>query len=280
MKIIANTFANNTASTTRVISGAIRKIVVCLVGLVLLVPALADNTDSDDQIREASDDLVLVAGATGRTGRELVSVLLAKGYRVRAFVRNLDTARPKLGPDVEYAVGDVRQRETIDAALDGVTAMIVTIGASPYAPSNGPEFVDYGGVKTLAEAAADAKLRQYVLVSSAGVTQTDDHADFMNKSYDNILIWKYKGEQAVRKGSVPYTIVRPGGLTQGAGGETALRFLQGDEIQGKVTRVDVAQVCVAALSLVEAQGKTFELFGGDGPASTDFRGQFAAVEAD
>jgi uncharacterized protein YbjT (DUF2867 family) len=280
MKIIANTFANNTASATRVISGAIRKIVLCFLGLVLLVPAMADNTASADQIREASDDLVLVAGATGRTGRELVSVLLAEGYRVRAFVRNLDTARPKLGPDVEYAVGDVRQRETIDAALDGVTAMIVTIGASPYAPSNGPEFVDYGGVKALAEAATDAKLRQYVLVSSAGVTQTDDHADFMNKSYDNILIWKYKGEQAVRKGSVPYTIVRPGGLTQGAGGETALRFLQGDEIQGKVTRADVARVSVAALGLVEAQGKTFELFGGEGPASTDFRSQFAAVEAD
>jgi len=75
-------------------------------------------------------ELVLVAGATGGTGSEVVKELLASGYRVRAFVRDADKARASLGDHVEYVVGDVRERATIDAALDGVSALISTIGAA------------------------------------------------------------------------------------------------------------------------------------------------------
>ena len=257
--------------------GSVRDIVVCLMALVLLVPALAEDSDSGGRTGNSVSDLVLVAGATGRTGQEVVRELLAKGYRVRAFVRDIDAARVKLGADIDYAVGDVRQRETIDAALDGVTAMISAIGASRDDPSNGPEFVDYGGVKNLAEAAADAELSQFVLVSSAGVGRKDQA---LNQRFGNILIWKFKGEEAVRNSGVPYTIVRPGGLTSEPGGEKAMLFLQGDDRRGRIPRVDLARVLVAALSLSEARSKTFELFGGEGPPSMDIQIQFAAMEED
>lgn len=238
--------------------------IICFIALVLAAPALAD-------------DLVLVAGATGRTGQKVVSELLAKDYRVRAFVRDIDRAKEKLGSEIEYAEGDVRQRDTIDDALEGVTALISSIGASLDDPGNGPEFVDYGGVRNLVEAAADANLRHFVLVSSGGVTH-EDHA--LNKRFNNVLIWKFKGEEAVRDSGVSYTIVRPGGLTDEPGGEKSLEFVQGDDRQGRVPRADVARVLVAALSLPEARNKTFELFGGEGPPSTELQSQFAAVEED
>ena len=91
---------------------------------------------------------------------------------------------------IDYAQGDVRQRETIDAALDDVDAIIIAIGAGRGDPTNGPEFVDYGGVKNLAEAGAAAGVDQIVLVSSAGVTD-EDHV--LNRMFDNVLIWKAKG---------------------------------------------------------------------------------------
>ena len=257
--------------------GPVRDIVVCFIALVLLVPALAEDSESVGRTSNSVSDLVLVAGATGRTGQEVVRELLAKGYRVRAFVRNIDAARVTLGAEIDYAVGDVRQRETIDAALEGVTAMISAIGASRDDPGNGPEFVDYGGVKNLAEAAADAELSQFVLVSSAGVGREDKA---LNQMFGNILLWKYKGEEAVRDSGVPYTIVRPGGLSNEPGGEKSLVFLQGDDYQGRVSRADVARVLVAALGLAEARNKTFELFGGEGPTSMDLRSQFAALRAD
>jgi len=226
---------------------------------------------------EPAGDLVLVAGATGRTGNRVVSELLAHGDRVRAFVRDADDAREKLGADIDYAVGDVRQRETIDAALDGVTAIISAIGAGREDPSNGPEFVDYGGTKNLVEAAADAGLEHFVVISSAGVTH-EDHV--LNKMFNNVLIWKFKGEEVVRNSGVTYTIIRPGGLTDKAGGEKEIVFEQGDNASGMIPRADLARVCVASLIYPEARNRTFELVGTDGPFTDDLQSQFAGLSGD
>ena len=91
----------------------------------------------------AGADLVLVVGATGRTGQQVVRELNAAGYRVRALVRDADRARPVLGDRVDYAVGDVRQRASVDAALPGVRYVISTIGSTRKDPANAPEFVDF-----------------------------------------------------------------------------------------------------------------------------------------
>lgn len=222
-------------------------------------------------------DLVLVAGATGGTGRQIVSELNAAGYRVRAFVRDADSARAVLGKDVEYATGDVRQRPTIDAAMLGVRYVIVAIGATRKDPANGPEFVDYQGVRNLAEAAAAGKADQMVLVSSSGVTHKDH---VLNRMFDNVLIWKGKGEDALRASGVPYTIVRPGGLTNKPGGQDGLRFEQGDEGTGVIPRADVARVCVAALAAPAARNRTFELYGAPPPPPKDWNALFSGLAGD
>lgn len=255
---------------------SIRQIVLCLVALVFAVSAFADHHESDTG--ESDKGLVLVAGATGGTGRATVSELLRQGYRVRAFVRNIDSAHEKLGTEIEFAVGDVRNRDSIDAALDGVSAVVSSIGAGRGDPSNGPEFVDYGGVKNLVEGAVDAGATQFVLVSSRGVTQVNQR---LNKMFGNILIWKYLGEEAVRNSGIAYTVIRPGGLSDDPGGEHAFDFLQGDAAaEGRIPRADVARVVVAALSMPEAKGKTFELVSGEGPAPASLKNQFAAMAAD
>ncbi len=225
----------------------------------------------------AGSELVLVAGATGGTGHEIVGRLRADGYRVRAFVRDADKAREEFGDNVEYAVGDVRDRATIDAALDGVDAMISAIGSGRGDPANGPEFVDYGGVKNMAEAAANAGLRQFVLVSSMGVTH-EDH--ILNKMFDNVLQWKFRGEEALRSSGVPYTIVRPGGLINDEGGKKAVVFAQGDEGTGAIPRADVARVCVAALGTPAALNKTFEVNSGKSAAAQDLTAAFGALAED
>jgi len=231
---------------------------------------LVDETGGDAE-------LILVAGATGRTGTEIVGELLARGYRVRAFVRDIEAAQEKLGDGIEYAEGDVREPTSIEVALDGVDALISAIGAGRGDPSNGPEFVDYGGVKNLADAAAAAGLRQMVLVSSAGVTQ-ENH--ILNKMFDNVLTWKFKGEEALRASGVAYTIVRPGGLTNAPGGEVEVVFLQGDKESGAIPRADVARVCVAALASDDALNKTFEVNSGEDPPSVEFADAFAILVGD
>ena len=225
----------------------------------------------------AAPDLVLVAGATGRTGQLVVRELNAAGYRVRALVRDSDRARPVLGDLVDYAVGDVRQRATLDAALKGVRFVISTVGATRKDPANAPEFVDFAGVRNLAEAAVAAKVERIVVVSSAGVTRKDHP---LNKMFDNVLIWKGKGEMAVRESGVAYTIVRPGGLNDQPAAETRVRLEQGDRGTGFVSRADVARVCVAALRSTSARNRTFEVYGAPTPAVSDWDALFGRLIAD
>jgi uncharacterized protein YbjT (DUF2867 family) len=237
----------------------------------------AEEATGETPPEAPAGDLILVAGATGGTGTHVVRQLLEQGYRVRAFVRDIDEARKKLEGDIEFAAGDVRERATIDAALDGVSAIISAIGAGRGDPANGPEFVDYGGTRNLVEAAADAGLNQFVMVSSGGVTH-EDH--ILNKMFNNVLIWKFKGEEIVRGSGVAYTIIRPGGLINAEGGEKALDFQQGDEVSGTIPRADVASVCIAALKIPEAQNKTFELVTMDGDRADDLQEKFAGLAAD
>ncbi|PQQ21813.1 uncharacterized protein Pyn_19851 [Prunus yedoensis var. nudiflora] len=80
----------------------------------------------------------------------------------------------------------------------------------------------------------------------------------LNKELDFILTFKLKGEDLIRESGIPYTIVRPCALTEEPAGADLI-FDQGDNITGKISREEVAQICVAALESPYASGKTFEV---------------------
>lgn len=240
--------------------------------------AVAD--DAAPAAGAAVRETVLVAGATGRTGREVVRQLREAGYRVKALVRDPAAAGGILGAaddGLEYFTGDVRERASTDAAVAGSDYVISALGSTRKEPGDGPEFVDYGGIRNLAQSAAGANVKQIVIVSSAGVTQ-EDHP--LNAMFDNVLVWKGKGEQAVRDSGVPYTIVRPGGLVDRLGGENGVELQQGDRGTGIIPRADVAAVCVAALKEPAAHNRTFEVYGTKGPPSTDWAALFGALKPD
>ena len=226
---------------------------------------------------EAPRPLVLVAGATGGTGSLVVAELQKQGYPVRAFVRSTAKAAERLGADVEAVAGDLKDTASIAAALDGVGAIINAAGAGGGgSEDNTPEKVDYEGARNLAEAALAAGVGHYVLVSSRGVTD-DDH--YLNRMFDNVMLWKRRGEEAVAASGVPYTIVRPGGLSDDPGGVQTIIFEQGDTRSQGIwnTRADVARVCVAALKHEAARNKIFEIHAEDGEPQADFAAEFATL---
>jgi uncharacterized protein YbjT (DUF2867 family) len=218
---------------------------------------------------------VAVAGASGRTGALVVRELAGAGYQVRALVR--EPADAPLDAGVEVVVADARQPATLGPALAGTTALVIAIGSGQGDGANGPEQVDYRGVQNLAAAAAATKLQQVVLVSSAGVTR-DDHP--LNRLFGNVLQWKARGEAALRSSGVPYTIIRPGGLTDADAGPGGIRLEQGDKGSGFIPRADLARVCVAALREPAARGRTFEAYAAGGPPPTDWSKLFTALAAD
>ncbi|MEZ2319902.1 MAG: CIA30 family protein [Microcoleus sp.] len=137
------------------------------------------------------------------------------------------------------------------------------------------------------KAYSQQELPRFVMVSSAGVTrpgrpginlEEEPPAVRMNDMLGGILTWKLKGEDCVRSSGIPYTVVRPCALTEEPGGK-ALIFDQGDNIKGKVSREDIAQLCVEALDLPEACNVTFEVKEGEnGNAPGDWKGLFSGVK--
>ena len=75
--------------------------------------------------------MILVTGATGRIGGELVKNLVASGEQVRAMVRNPTRADTIQGLGVETVVGDLERPETLDAALRGVERAFLISGDNP-----------------------------------------------------------------------------------------------------------------------------------------------------
>ncbi len=238
-----------------------------------IAPVDAEEAPAEEDMKP----LVLVAGATGKTGTLVVRQLRAKGYPVRAFVRSAEKAAERLGPDVEAVVGDLRDTASIAATLDGVGVVVNAAGSGVPAPDdNMPEHVDFEGARNLADAAAAAGVGHYVLISSMGATQ-DDHQ--LNRLFNNILIWKRRGEEAVAASGIPYTIIRPGGLNDGPGNEQTVIFEQGDlpGLEKAISRADVARVTVAAVRDEGARNKVFEIYARDGEPQGDFSGELAAL---
>lgn len=108
---------------------------------------------------------------------------------------------------------------------------------------------------------------RFVHVGSAGVTRPErpgldlskqPPAVRLNKELGYILTFKLKGEDLLRDSGIPYTVIRPCALTEEPAGAD-LVFEQGDNITGKISREEVARICVAALESSYACDTTFEV---------------------
>lgn len=130
---------------------------------------------------------------------------------------------------------------------------------------------------------------KFVMVSSAGVTRPgrpglnldeEPPAVRMNDQLGGILTWKLKGEDAVRSSGLVYTVIRPCAMTEEPGGK-ALIFDRGDNIKGRVSRDDIAELCVRVLAEPEASNVTFEVKAQEsGKQVEDLKGLFAALKSD
>ncbi|MFC7446577.1 SDR family oxidoreductase [Rhodococcus daqingensis] len=81
----------------------------------------------------------LVTGATGNTGRHVVAELVRRGERVRALTRNPAAAVGKLPAGVELVAGTHTAPDGLDAALDGVSRLHITVSTG--LAEVGPELV-------------------------------------------------------------------------------------------------------------------------------------------
>ncbi len=224
-----------------------------LVFLLLIGHTYADGLDTI-----GTKGTVLVAGATGGTGKLVVEELIKHGYSVRAMVRDTAKGKKVLGESIQLVKADVTQAETLTAAVADTDYIISTIGTPIGAEGpNNPETVDYLGVVALIDAAKEASTKKFILVTSGGTTWWTHPLNWFG---DGVLTWKHKSELYLRNSGLNHVILRPaGGLTDEALNSKTIKFTQTDGIPSTISRADVAVVAVQALIHNEATNKTFEI---------------------
>src|SRR5687767_10827192 len=123
-----------------------------------------------------NDQRVLVTGATGLVGNNVVRLLLERGSRVRTLTRVRSDIRPLQGLDVEQCEGDVRNEASVRSAMQGMTHVIhsaahVHIG---WSSRELHQAVNVEGTRNVAEAARLAGTRM-IHVSSVDALGLDPH---------------------------------------------------------------------------------------------------------
>lgn len=250
-----------------------------------------ETTLDTNSLSASSSKLVLVVGGSGGVGQLVVASLLSRNIKVRLLLRDPEKASKLFGDQDEDKLqvwkGDTRNQEDLDRSmLEGVTHVICCTGTTAF-PSrrwdgdNTPEKTDWDGVRNLVSI-LPRTLKRFVLVSSVGVTKSNE-LPWSIMNLFGVLKYKKMGEDFLRESGIPFTIIRPGRLTDGpytsydlntllkatAGERRAVVIGQGDKLVGEVSRLVVAEACIQALDLEATEGQIFEINSvkGEGPGS-------------
>lgn len=207
-------------------------------------------------------ETVLVAGASGDTGREVLRIAGPRVPTVRALTRSPERRESLLaaGAD-EVVVDDLLSPTDLATAVEGVDAVVSAVGSTPLDAFGGGPLVDGEGTIALLEAAEAAGVEAFVMESAIGVG--DDPASPLATAFDAVIgpIQAAKGaaEAAVRESSLGHTILRPGILTGGPRTDDVTVADPGARLWGAVSRADVARLLVAAPVTDAATDRTFEV---------------------
>src|SRR6516225_6982729 len=152
---------------------------------------------------------VVILGAAGQLGREVVRDLLARGHTVRAAVRR--RPEPALPAPVEIRIADARNKSDICAAISGSDAVVNVIGGGTLRRNE----VASSTSSVAVPAAQDAGVRRYFAMSAGMVALDWPLFKYVLRPliFRHILAEHRRVEEIVRASRLDWTIVRPSALT-------------------------------------------------------------------
>lgn len=200
---------------------------------------------------------ILVAGANGKTGREIIEILKGTpGYHPIAMIRKEDQKATFDLMEVETVLADLEG--DLRAAVKGVDRVIFAAGSGGHTPPEKTIDVDQNGAINLIDQAKAAGVKKFVMLSSMGADDPKNGPENL-KHY---LEAKKVADDHLKACFMEYSIVRPGYLTMG---EKTNKIQAGEKLNNfaEISRKDVAQVLVDCLEDGIAQNKAFEILSGD-----------------
>lgn len=191
---------------------------------------------------------LLIFGATGDTGRELVKQGLEQGHVVTGFSRHADELTQDY-PAVQAVQGDVTDMATVEKAVQGQDAVLSALGSSSL--KRNPALVK--GVENIVTAMEQHNVRRLVYQSSLGVGDSREQVNFLVRYIIIPLVLRpaikdhAEKEHIIQQSNLDWVIVRPAGLTNDA--KTG-EYKAGEKIEfgARIARADVADFMLKQVS--------------------------------
>ncbi len=210
--------------------------------------------------------MILVTGATGTVGREVLKDLAWQDHKVRALVRSGEKGQSLTSTGADIAIGDFTQPESLPAALEGIDKVFLLSVLDP----------DQAAIQgNMIDAAKEAGVKHVVRLSALGARP--DAPISLGK-------WHYETEQRLEASGIPWTHVRPHSFmqnlllsAQSVASEGKVYSPLSDAKVAMIDARDIAAVCVAALTTEGHEGKAYEITGPEALSYYDVAEKLSAV---
>ncbi|AWB44908.1 NAD(P)-dependent oxidoreductase [Paenibacillus sp. CAA11] len=202
---------------------------------------------------------VLVVGASGQIGRQLVRMLAESGkHRVTAMVRRQEQADKLLQEGIQAVNGNLLAGvEELVRLVTGFDSIVFTAGSGGSTGADMTLLIDLDGAVKMMEAAELAGVKRFVMVSAMGAHRRDRWVEQIKPYYAA----KHYADRILVSTSLDYTIIRPGALLNEPG--TGRIACAEDLERGAIPREDVARMIQAVLDDTRTYRRAFDLKSGD-----------------
>ena len=200
---------------------------------------------------------VAISGASGKTGYRIAEEVQARGDQARLLLRPQSELPGSLAGADQRRLS-LMDPHALDAALEGVDALVIATGARPSVDLTGPMRVDAWGVQRQVDSCRRVGVRRVVLVSSLCAGRWQHPLNL----FGLILVWKRVGERTLEESGLDWTIVRPGGLSEREDHveSEGILYTPADQQQSNsIPRRLVARCCVEALQTPASIGQVIEV---------------------
>lgn len=196
---------------------------------------------------------VLVAGATGRTGKLIVERLAEEDHYVAALIRNKDKAGEMERSGSKPIVADLEF--DVSFAVEGMDAVVFVAGSGLAKEPEKARIVDQEGAIKLIDACEKNGVERFIMLSSISAKNPDEGP----KELKPYLEAKRNADDRLIKSRLNYTIFRAGALNdEEEKGGVAI----GKDSKGEISRMDIARIIVEALDSPMTYRRIIEVVGG------------------
>jgi uncharacterized protein YbjT (DUF2867 family) len=220
--------------------------------------------------------LILVTGATGYVGRQLVAELLEGGRCVRCLVRHPAALDPRLVARVEVFPGDVRDPAAVRAALEGVGVAYYLVHSM--ASSGSFEEEDRRAARIFGEAARSAGVRRIIYLGGLGSSRADLSAHLRSRQevgeilrQSGVPVIEFRASIVIGAGSLSFEMIRA--LVERLPVMIAPRWVSVPA--QPISIEDLLRYLIAALEIPVGESRIFEIGGADQVSYGDLLHEYA-----